>query len=188
MYLSFQLQINQKEREISEFEMDFKKSRLSSSLNSTYTRSENGHGFKSLKRVWEITLLCVWNRVRILRTERLTPIKNSREYPPQPPGVPTRYLREILYLMNENSFQFCGGNYPQTHGTAMGTKIAVASANILMVRIEDQPGHQRIFLGCGGMLRCRCRPSNSRLRCQKQRSRSWTQKCTKGLDLTRNQS
>ena len=45
MYLSFQLQLNQKER-ISEFEMEFKKSRLSSSLNSTYTRSENGHGFK----------------------------------------------------------------------------------------------------------------------------------------------
>ena len=46
MYLSFQLQMNQKERVISEFEMDFKKSRLSSSLNSTYTRSENGRGFK----------------------------------------------------------------------------------------------------------------------------------------------
>ena len=30
--------------------------------------------------------------------------------------------------------------------------------------------------------------SNSRLRCQKQRSLSWTQKCTKGLDSTRNQS
>ena len=42
MYLSFQLQMNQKERVISEFEMDFKKSRFSSSLNSTYTRSENG--------------------------------------------------------------------------------------------------------------------------------------------------
>ena len=42
----FQLQMNQKKRVISEFEMDFKKSRLSSSLNSTYTRSENGHGFK----------------------------------------------------------------------------------------------------------------------------------------------
>ena len=32
MYLSFQLQMNQKERVISEFEMEFKKSRLSSSL------------------------------------------------------------------------------------------------------------------------------------------------------------
>ena len=55
----------------------------------------------------------------------------------------------------------------------MGTKMAVAFANILimlMARIEDQilrqsriephPGHQRIFLGCGGMLRCRCRPTD----------------------------
>ena len=33
------LQMDQKERVISEFEMDFKKSRLSSSLYSTYTRS-----------------------------------------------------------------------------------------------------------------------------------------------------
>ena len=49
----------------------------------------------------------------------------------------------------------------------MGTKMAVAFANILMARIEDQilrqsciephPGHQRIFLGCGGMRRCRRR-------------------------------
>ena len=52
----------------------------------------------------------------------------------------------------------------------MGTKMVVAFANILMARIEDQilrqsciephPGHQRIFLGCGGMLRCRCRPTD----------------------------
>ena len=90
--------------------------------------------------------------------------------PPSTPGVPTRFLREILYciLYKENSSQFCGGNY--LHGTAMGTKMAVAFANILMARIEDQilrqsciephPGHQRIFLGCSGMLRCRCRPTD----------------------------
>ena len=51
----------------------------------------------------------------------------------------------------------------------MSETMAVAFANILMARIEDQilrqsciephPGHQRIFLGCGGMLRCRCRPT-----------------------------
>ena len=46
MYLLFQLQMYQKERVISKLEMDFKKSCLSSSLNSTYTRSENGLGFK----------------------------------------------------------------------------------------------------------------------------------------------
>ena len=38
--------MNQKDRVISEFEMDFKKSRLSSSLNSTYTRSEMGIGLR----------------------------------------------------------------------------------------------------------------------------------------------
>ena len=42
----------------------------------------------------------------------------------------------------------------------MGTKMAVAFANILMARIEPHPGHQRIFLGCSGMLRCRCRPTD----------------------------
>ena len=38
--------MRKKEREISEFEMHFKKSCLSSSLNSNYTRSENWYGFK----------------------------------------------------------------------------------------------------------------------------------------------
>ena len=48
--------------------------------------------------------------------------------------------------------------------------MAVAFANILIARIEDQilrqscielhPGHQRIFLGCGGIFRCRCRPTD----------------------------
>ena len=53
--------------------------------------------------------------------------------------IPTKYLREMLYLiLTENAFQFCGSNYPQTHGTAMGTKMAVAFANIFMARIEKQ--------------------------------------------------
>ena len=53
--------------------------------------------------------------------------------------IPTKYLREMLYLiLTENSFQFCGNNYLQTHGTAMGTKMAVAFANIFMARIEKQ--------------------------------------------------
>ena len=53
--------------------------------------------------------------------------------------IPTKYLREMLYLiLTENSFQFCGSNYLQTHGTAMGTKMVVAFANIFMARIERQ--------------------------------------------------
>ena len=53
--------------------------------------------------------------------------------------IPTKYLREMFYLiLTENSFQFCDSNYLQTHGTAMGTKMAVAFANIFMARIERQ--------------------------------------------------
>ena len=43
-----------------------------------------------------------------------------------------------FFILTENSFQLCGSNYLQTHGTAMGTKMAVAFANICMVRLENQ--------------------------------------------------
>ena len=39
-------------------------------------------------------------------------------------------------ILNESSFQFNGQNYLQTHGTAMGTKMAVSFANIFMAKIE----------------------------------------------------
>lgn len=41
-------------------------------------------------------------------------------------------------ILKENSFQFNGDNYLQTHGTAMGTKMAVAFANIFMAKFETQ--------------------------------------------------
>ena len=41
------------------------------------------------------------------------------------PPIQTLFLRQMLGLiLNENSFQFNGDNYLQTHGTAMGTKMA----------------------------------------------------------------
>ena len=43
-----------------------------------------------------------------------------------------------FFILTENSFQLCGSNYLQTHGTAMGTKMDVAFANIFMVRLENQ--------------------------------------------------
>ena len=53
------------------------------------------------------------------------------------PPIPTRFLREMLGLiLNENSLQFNGENYLKTYGTAMGTKMAVSFANILMAKIE----------------------------------------------------
>ena len=55
------------------------------------------------------------------------------------PPIPTKYLREMLDLiLKENSFQFNGENYLQTHGTAMGTKMAVAFANIFMAEFETK--------------------------------------------------
>ena len=46
-------------------------------------------------------------------------------------------LKKMLVLiLKENSFEFKGENYLQTHGTAMGTKMAVAFANIFMAEIE----------------------------------------------------
>ena len=41
-------------------------------------------------------------------------------------------------ILKENSFQFNGENYLQTHGTAMGTKMAVSFANIFMAEIETK--------------------------------------------------
>ena len=53
------------------------------------------------------------------------------------PPVPTRFLREMLSLiLLENSFQFNEKDYPQTHGTAMDTKMAVTFPNIFKAKIE----------------------------------------------------
>ena len=51
--------------------------------------------------------------------------------------IPTNFLRRMLCLiLKENSFQFNKRHYLQTHGTAMGTKMAVAFANIFIAKIE----------------------------------------------------
>ena len=42
----------------------------------------------------------------------------------------------LQLILKENSFQFNGKHYLQTHGTAMGTKMAVAFANIFMSAIK----------------------------------------------------
>ena len=51
--------------------------------------------------------------------------------------IPTRLLEQTLRLIpQENSFQFTGKNYLQTHGTAMCTKMGGAFANIFMGKVE----------------------------------------------------
>ena len=55
------------------------------------------------------------------------------------PPIPSHYLKQMLGLiLKENSFQFNGENYLQCHGTAMGTKMAVAFANLFMAEIETK--------------------------------------------------
>ena len=55
------------------------------------------------------------------------------------PPIPSHCLKQMLGLiLKENSFQFNGENYLQCHGTAMGTKMAVAFANPFMAEIETK--------------------------------------------------
>ena len=53
--------------------------------------------------------------------------------------IPTNSLRGLLRLiLQENSFQFNGKNCLQTHGNAMGTKVAVSFANIFISAVETE--------------------------------------------------
>ena len=53
--------------------------------------------------------------------------------------IATNSLRNMLrFILQENSFHFNGRNYLQTHGIAMGTKMAVAFANIFMSAVESK--------------------------------------------------
>ena len=62
------------------------------------------------------------------------------------PPTPTQLLKRALRLiLQENSFQFNGKNYLQTHGTAMGTKMAVAFSNIFMNKVETEILSQSLF-------------------------------------------
>ena len=47
-----------------------------------------------------------------------------------------RYMLKLI--LQENSFQFNGRSNLQSHGTAMGSKVAVAFANIFMSWIETE--------------------------------------------------
>ena len=61
------------------------------------------------------------------------------------PPIATNFLREMLSLiLKANCFQFHGKDYLQTHGTATGTKMAVAFANIFMAFIEKEILRQNV--------------------------------------------
>ena len=53
--------------------------------------------------------------------------------------IPATHLGELMRLiLKENSFKFNDKHFLQTHGIAMGTKMAVAFAVIFMAHIEKQ--------------------------------------------------
>ena len=76
----------------------------------------------------------------IPQEEGITTVCNTYErFHSNKPPIPTHYLREMLRLiLQENSFQFHGKHYLQTHGTAMGTKMAVSFANLFMAAVETE--------------------------------------------------
>ena len=83
----------------------------------------------------------------ISEEEGITIVCNAYEnFHDQKPPVATNFLREMLSLiLKENSFQFNSKDYLQTHRTAMGTKMAVAFANIFMASIEKEMLRQSIY-------------------------------------------
>ena len=76
----------------------------------------------------------------IPQEEGITIVCNAYEkFHDKNPPIATHLLKEMLSLiLKENSFHFNGKDYLQTHGTAMGTKMAVAFANIFMATIEKE--------------------------------------------------
>ena len=66
--------------------------------------------------------------MNIPREEGITIVCNACEtFHANNPPIATNFLREMLSLiLKESSFQFNGKDYLQTHGTAMGTKMAVS--------------------------------------------------------------
>ena len=66
-------------------------------------------------------------------------MQNIREFLRGNTPIPTLSLREILRLiLQENSFEFKDKNHLQIHGTAMGTKMAMAFANIFILLVETE--------------------------------------------------
>ena len=118
----------------------------------------------------------------------------------------------LSLILQDNSFQFNGKDYLQTHGTAMGTKMAVAFANIFIAKIEkeiirqsnNKPLVWKRFIDDVFSLwnisvdkieefidmrqTASIKQSSLRLRFQKKKLHSWTRKCTKVTDFTRNLS
>ena len=99
------------------------------------------NGFRKLYRkdqglsrcyIHEISMDATSLYTNIPQEEGITTVCKAYEaFHSNKPPILSHYLKEILELIfQENSFQFVRNCHLQTHGTAMGTKMAVAFANI----------------------------------------------------------
>ena len=61
-----------------------------------------------------------------------------RGFLPERPTSPNKVLERNALSHTTKQFQFHGRNYLQQHGTEMGTKVAVAFANIFIAKIESK--------------------------------------------------
>ena len=100
----------------------------------------SSRGLNLLKSVTLVSMDVTSLYTNIPQREGITTVCHAyEEFHQGNPPVPTRFLSEMLSLiLLENSFQFNETDYLQTHGTAMGTKMAVAFANIFMAKIEKE--------------------------------------------------
>ena len=92
------------------------------------------------KRTFLVTMNVTSLYTNIPQEEGITTVCDAYEnFHKNNPPILTNYIKEMLrVILKENSFQFNGKNYLQIHGTAMGTKMAVAFANIFMAYIETE--------------------------------------------------
>jgi len=82
------------------------------------------------KRTFLVTMDVTSLYINVPQEEGITTVCNAYEnFHNNNPPIPTTYIREMLRLILKET-------YLQIHGTAMGTKMAVAFANIFMADIE----------------------------------------------------
>ena len=83
----------------------------------------------------DVTTLHVYTNIP--QDDGLNTICNAHDsYYKDKPPIPTRSLERALRLiLEENSFQFNEKKNLLTHGTVMGTKVAVAFANIFRAKV-----------------------------------------------------
>ena len=95
------------------------------------TNEETKIGKRTFLVSMDVTSRCT----NIPQEEGITTVCKAQNNPP----IPTNYIKEILRLiLKEDYFHFNGKNYLQIDGTVMGTKMAVAFANIFMANLERQ--------------------------------------------------